>query len=154
MIKVSSLISAMQQAAHEASATVAGEQMKILARFFHGVEDGASLASGDALTPVLVRMGFPRETADGPVQHEVYVPLIAMTPMTALQLTELEVELDAEVVIDGEEVLVGTPSRDVEVEGEKTNLKVRMKFDAAGLPDGAQVIIDGFSKALRAQIPT
>jgi hypothetical protein len=33
------------------------------------------------------------------------------------------------------------------------NLTVRMTFTAAGQPEGTKLIIDGFSRALRAQIP-
>lgn len=154
MIKLSSLVSAIQAAAQEASKAVAAEQLKILGKYFHGFSNGASLSAGDVLTPIMVRMAFPRETPDGPEQHDVYVPLIVMVPMAALQLTQMEIDLDVQAVIEGEEMLIGTPIGEIQGKEERTNIKIRMRLDVTGMPDGAQIIIEGYSKALRAQIPT
>lgn len=154
MIKVSSLVSAMQQAAQEASGAVAAEQLKLLGRFFTGVSE-AGPGDGDQLAPVMVRMGFPRETADGPEQHDVYVPLVSLVPLSALQLSEMEVEMRLDTVEQDEEMMVGfsRPGPEGAADMAPSNMTVRMKFGAAGQPEGMQLIIDGYSRALRAQIP-
>jgi len=164
MIKVSNLVSAMQQAAQEASGAVAAEQLRLLKRFFTGVSDGGP-GDGDQLTPVMVRMGFPRETADGPEQHDVYVPLISLVPLSALQLSEMEIELRLDAVEHDDEMLVGFAGRtgtgDASAQAAAAapaavpaeNMTVRMKFGTAGQPEGMVLIVDGYSRALRAQIP-
>jgi hypothetical protein len=80
MLDLSSLIAALQSAAQEASATVATEQVKLLQRFFHGLdlERGLDDPAPEPLRPVMVRMGYPRETEDGPEEHIVYVPLVTL----------------------------------------------------------------------------
>jgi hypothetical protein len=164
MLKVTDLIAALQQAAQQAAGAVAAEQVKLLSRFFQGGITDAALSGGESLTPVMVKMAFPRVTADGPAQHDVYVPLISLAPLSSLHLSEMDIEIALNVIDQGDDLLVGAAPRGPvlgEAEGSPTsassrpgNLTIRMKFTATGQPEGTRLIIDGFARALRAQIPS
>ena len=163
MLKVSDLVSAMQHAAQEAAGAVAAEQVKLLGKFFHGGLSESTLTSGEVMTPVMVKMGFPRKTPDGPAQHDVLVPLISLAPLSSLHLSEMDIEIALDAIDQDGSLLVGAAPRAAPGSADGAapdaargpgNLTIRMKFTAAGQPEGTKLIVDGFSRALRAQIPS
>jgi len=172
VIQFTQLVAAIQSAARQASQTVTNEQRKLISTFFHSSDgpapkgaDGANAKTVDRLThltPKMVVMKYPRETADGADHHRVMVPLISLTPISNLQMSSMKVEIDLEVMEDEDhnDVIVGFPShKKTFFGGEKTvehkpNAKVTIEFNADDHPEGMKSVIEGYDKSLRAQIPS
>jgi len=171
VIKFSSLISVIQGAAEQAAHSVSQENFKLLKSYFHSApsettknsaDTSAPLAPSDfeQLTPRAVEMKFPKMTADGPQEHEVYVPLISLAPVSNMQMSELEIDMDMEIIEKDGEIVVGFPHHkntllgDGKVVTPKPNAKVKIKITPGHHVNGVTSIIEGYDKALRAQLPS
>ncbi len=117
------------------------------------------------LVPVTVAMQYPRMTAEGPEVHVVHVPLISLAPVTSTQLKELRLRTDLELSVVSGALKVGFPSED---EGttdtsetqepsrpktQRAKASLEILVSAAEPPPGVKLIIEGYHRALRAQIP-
>jgi hypothetical protein len=169
MIKLTGLISAIRNAIDSASQIVANENLSILKSFFQegpadDIPEGDRrpdfLASENGLLkPKMVAMQYPKDTADGIVQHNVLVPLISLAPITNLQPSEIKIEIDLEFLEQNDDVIVGFPQIKKTMFGsEKTyenkpNAKLTMTVNAVTRPAGVTAVVEGYDKILRAQIP-
>lgn len=170
MIKFSDLIAVIQSAAEQAAHAVAQQNFTLLKSYFH--EDPSKSAESESkdgslvpadfeqLTPRAVEMKFPKITEAGAQEHEVYVPLISLAPISNMQMSELEIDMDMEVLEKDGEVVVGFPHHKSTLLGEgkvvtpKPNAKVKIKIAPGHHVNGVTSIIEGYDKALRAQLPT
>jgi len=170
VIKFSSLIAVIQGAAEQAAYAVSQENFKLLKSYFH-TASGKSADSSDAsgplspadfeqLTPRAVEMKFPKITEKGAQEHEVFVPLISLAPVSNMQMAELEIDMDMEVLEKDGEIVVGFPHHkntllgDGKVVTPKPNAKVKIKIAPGHRTTGVTSIIEGYDKALRAQLPS
>lgn len=113
--------------------------------------------------PKMVALSYPSENPNDLTERSVLVPLISVVPVSNLRLEELEMEMEVEITLDQDENLsVGfikkeEKKRDVisekQAETDIYNAKIKMKFGAGDLPDGVQMVLEGYDKAMRAQIP-
>ncbi|MEL7690675.1 DUF2589 domain-containing protein [Citromicrobium bathyomarinum] len=183
MIRFTDLVNGIQSAITGAVRGVEGQQLEALFDFFHtGSEEQeresgtryenqepryenvgvARNGGGDTrfLSPKLVEMRFARETADGPQSHSVFVPLISLVPMNELQIESLELEMDVELVNHEDEMLVNFPqsrrnflNRENAAQATKANAKIKLHVTAGPRPPGVDIVMQGYERALKAQIP-
>ena len=130
--------------------------------FSQGGDGGGSGVGGDTrfLSPKLVEMRFARETAEGPQSHSVFVPLISLVPMNELQIESLDLEMDVELVNHEDEMLVNFPqtrrnflNRENAGQAAKANAKIKLHVTAGPRPPGVDIVMQGYERALKAQIP-
>ncbi|MCY1062674.1 DUF2589 domain-containing protein [Nannocystis sp. SCPEA4] len=115
---------------------------------------------GGPLRPRTTAIQYPHMTKDGPGVHTVHVPLIALAPISFAQLTELRLKTDLELSVQGESVIAGVPAgpraTGGEADGEQTERRAAtLEIVLGELPSsqGLRLIIEGYERALRAQIP-
>lgn len=178
MLDFTNLVSAIQGAVNQAVDSVSRENINNLLQFFHPMEnadadktsdDGSSdttakvLTQVERMTPKSVKLEYPKMTHNGPVNHAVDVPLITLSPVPSLQISDVHVEMDLEVVEDNGVVMVGFPqsqlvtaqgSNNVTQGGKTTpNAKITINIKADQRPLGVTALVEGYNKALRAQLP-
>jgi hypothetical protein len=162
MIKFKQLMTAIQEAANHAMHSVSLENIKLLSTYFDEEDNSLdeSKSKVNRLTPKMVRVGFPQQTDDGPSTHDVYVPLISISPISNIQMTEMEVEMDLELFEDeNEDLKVNFPSETKTFLGHEKithptpNAKVKIKISGGDRPSGVTAIIEGYNRALKGQIP-
>ena len=165
VIKLEQLVHAIQSAVVGANDALQGQAAAFLDRFFISVPqsfiDGdAGDAVQDALRPRCVTMEYPTETAEGIQTISVSVPLIAMVPIVHSRIEEVVFRsaLDVQQDEDGEVSVAFVPHptkgglfrRDT-TGAASTEIEIRIRGDET--PDGLRKIVEGYTRALRAQIP-
>ena len=162
MIKFASLLSAIQNAAEEAAHMVSEKNLEFFKTYFHsskdGHEKGDDPSGTEELTPRMVDLKYPIITADGPKEHTVSVPLLSVVPVSRIEVADVQIEMDLEILSDDDELIVGFPQKEKTIFGDKVvapkpNAKVIINVKASERPAGVSSIIEGYDKALRAQIP-
>ncbi|MBE0364117.1 hypothetical protein PULV_a1677 [Pseudoalteromonas ulvae UL12] len=170
MIKFSQLVSAIQNSVEEAAFSVSQENFKTLLSYFHTEKRVNASESNEptmheqpltpddfeALVPKSVCIQFPK---DDNSTHDVHVPLIALTPINNIQLSEMEIDIDMEIMEKDGDILIGFPSHKKSLFGSSSahqsanNARVKIKIAPGGKPTGVTTIIEGYEKVLRAQVP-
>lgn len=113
----------------------------------------------ETLRPIMVAMAFPSQTANGIETVIANVPLITLCPMNISRIKEVKFTTDLEVSTDeNNELLIGFPAtKNNEKQSDNirsnTNTHIEVTLTGSETPDGLQKIIEGYEKALRAQIP-
>jgi len=188
MFDFSELIAAIRLGCDAGARAVSEKNHELIERYFDKISDDLHAENADAggedgdgsagvgdsagsgvpsYRPKLVALAFPRETAQGPKEHHVYVPLISLIPLSELTISELEVHLNLDVVEKDNVLKVGfaqvrpasekprKKSKDDAPDsgGTHFNAKIKISFAETGSPQGLTSIIEGYNKALRAQVP-
>lgn len=157
MIHLDNLVGAIYQAVLNANDALAERNAKVLEDYFESCND-----NNLTLRPRTVIMQYPQVTANGVEVHDVHVPLITLVPMSMTKISEVTFKAGLEVAIaeGGEQLHVGFPSlseESLEEDGEiiagKANASIEIKMSPTTTPDGLKKLIEGYEKALRAQIP-
>jgi Protein of unknown function (DUF2589) len=136
-------------------------------------------ASASSLQPRTVAIDYPRMTSEGPVVHTVHVPLITLAPVSGCRISKLTFRADLDVQVDSDGALkvsfapsapaatrAPPPSGEGEGEGagdgggggggavvRAANTSIEIVVEQSPTPDGLRKIIEGYERALRAQIP-
>lgn len=115
------------------------------------------------MRPKMVAIAYPKESFDGPESHIVYVPLIALTPMSTASLSNLTFKTDLELSQSNSgELLIAFPVADHESIKQTNNndeqsraahASLEISLDASATPQGLKKLIEGYERSLRAQIP-
>lgn len=159
MLNFSDLLATLQNAAEQAAHAVALENIKLFKSYFNPSPKDNDENNPEEMTPIMVTLKYPTMTKDGPVEHAVHVPLISLSPISSLQLSDVNIEMDLEIVEKDGLVLVGFPQVKQNIFGQdkiitpKANAKIKMTIKSGGRTEGLKSIIEGYDKALRAQIP-
>ena len=181
MFDLKSLVQVIQKAVDTALHSVSQGNLDLLRTYFKPADGAASVTSdgvqgstnssasgsapgfgafeGEVLEPRTYRMRFLKDTAKGPVPHEVTVPVLSLVPYSSLQPTEITLEIDLECVEKDGEMMVAFPQVKKRWIGGETmtdttpNAKLTLKINAGSRPAGISAIIEGYDKILRAQIP-
>lgn len=114
------------------------------------------------LRPRMVAMQYPTVTKDGPGVQTVNVPLITLIPLSQVELKEMSFATELDLSVNGDALQVSFPKRTLKKQemaeegakpgnGGKAHLEV--KIAAMETPDGLKYIVDGYERALRAQVP-
>lgn len=175
MIKFTSLVTAIQGAIDQAVDMVSRENINALMDYFQPDPDSESskdtpegdsrdqaLSAIQEMEPKVVRMKYPKLTPNGPVEHYVSVPLITLSPVPSLALSDVDVEMDLEVVEDNGEIMVGFPQAQSGKTGllkpskggaAQPNAKIKINIKANDRAAGVTALVEGYNKMLRAQLP-
>ncbi|MCC2616112.1 DUF2589 domain-containing protein [Aestuariibacter halophilus] len=175
MIKFQALMQAIHQSIQAASKAVESEGMRHVESFFEKVKtekdstqeddkDSASAPSIGRVThrPKMVAMEFPRRTAEGVETVVAHVPLITLTPISTAKVKEVKFTTHLDIANDdnGEDLLVTfSPGARKNLFGRSTNgvkttnTMLEITLTGGETPEGLQQVIDGYERALRAQIP-
>lgn len=112
------------------------------------------------LRPKMVSMAFPTITSNGPATHYVDVPLITLTPISTLLINEVNIKTSLEITVDSKDnIMVSFPQKkqpgifSSHSESTYSNTEIEIKFRGGETPEGLQKVIEGYERALRAQIP-
>ncbi|GAA0739805.1 MULTISPECIES: DUF2589 domain-containing protein [Sphingomonas] len=111
-----------------------------------------------ALQPRTVAIDYPAVTKDGTAVHTVHVPLIALVPFSGVQLSRMVFRADLDVQDKGDALKVGfvhAGSESAKEAGGATTSNASLEIVVEGnqAPDGLRKVIEGYERALRAQIP-
>ena len=141
---------------------------KSLKSVSEGMKGGASLSevlTGDSipdkLKPHMTTVQFPHKTADGIVMSDVQVPLITLVPLSMTQITEVKFHTDLEIQIEDNDLVVNFPSSSSLSNGDEDNLSgssrsigsLEITLQPHTGTEGLRKIVEGYEKALRAQLP-
>ncbi|NQZ23579.1 MAG: DUF2589 domain-containing protein [Colwellia sp.] len=109
--------------------------------------------------PKMVAMAFPSQGPDGVTSTIVNVPLITLCPISSPRIKDVKFSADLEVTADdSDELYVAFRSPQVTggehtITKDCTNTRIEISLVGHEPPEGLQKIIEGYEKALRAQIP-
>ncbi len=113
--------------------------------------------STESLVPKTVTIQYPKMTTKGPDQHMVTVPLIALVPINLIQLSCLTLKTELEVVESGDELEISFPVKTSEQDEPLSSrpgiATLEITIDKSTPPNGLQKLVEGYEKALRAQLP-
>jgi hypothetical protein len=123
-------------------------------------EEGVKGSEEDATyRPKMVAMAFPSQGENGVDSTIVNVPLITLCPISSPRIQSVNFSADLEVTADDTDELY-VAFRAPQVSGGKdtitkdtTNTRIEISLVGHEPPEGLQKIIEGYEKALRAQIP-
>ncbi|MBL4940590.1 MAG: DUF2589 domain-containing protein [Colwellia sp.] len=121
--------------------------------------DDMTIESDAIYRPKMVAMAFPSQSADGVDSTIVNVPLITLCPISSPRIKEVKFSADLEVTAnDSDELYVAFRAPQVTggentITKDSTNTHIEISLVGHEPPEGLQKIIEGYEKALRAQIP-
>lgn len=160
MIKFQALMQSIHQSIHSAAQAVEAEGQKHIDKFFNIVED--TDGNGELnYKPKTVDMEFPSRTVDGCESVVVKVPLIALSPISTPRISEVKFTTELEISTnEDDELMVSFPtvkksgffsgSEDIK---SSSNTRIEITLTGQEPPEGLQKVIEGYERALRAQIP-
>ncbi len=157
MINLDNLVAAIYQAVLSASDALADKNLEILDTYFEPSEEGEPTK----LQPKTVVIQYPQVTAKGVNVHDVHVPLIALIPVNMTQISEVKMRTSLEVTLEEGQLKVAfSPSTGDNDSGDDnqggnstSNATLDITLSPTTTPDGLKKLIEGYEKALRAQIP-
>ncbi len=171
MIRFQALMHAVHQSIHSAAQAVEQAGIKHIDKFFDKVvsespEQTHALDSDERTSeqestyrPKMVAMAFPSQNSDGVDSTIVNVPLITLCPISSPRIKDVKFSADLEVTADNnDELFVAFRSPqlsggDNTVTKDTTNTHIEISLVGHEPPEGLQKIVEGYEKALRAQIP-
>ena len=117
-------------------------------------------ADSQTLIPKYVDIAYPTETANGFESHTVSVPLICLAPLSSTQITELRFKTDLDISIVDDNLEVAFPERNStclepsEQGGSPYHhATLEVVIDCKEPTQGLHKLVEGYDRALRAQIP-
>ncbi|KZN40862.1 DUF2589 domain-containing protein [Pseudoalteromonas luteoviolacea] len=163
MIEFQSLMKAIHKGVKDASKAVEGETIDFVKRFFdeHENEEGKA----PSYSPKTCTMQFPSRTEDGIDTVDAEVPLLALVPISSPRITEVKFKTDLEISTNDQDKLMVTFAKNTTKfgfrdkiigpsGGENTaNAQLEIILTGNEPPEGLKKLIEGYERALRAQIP-
>ena len=158
---------AIQQSINSSARSVEANGVRYVNKFFVEVDESGEPIDKEAgnfnlgaqYKPKMVEMQFPRRTAEGMDTVVAEVPLLVLSPLNTPKVEEVKFTADLEVSTNAQdELLVSFPDQKKEsfFSGDKsknTNAHLEITIKAGESPEGLKKIIEGYERALRAQIP-
>lgn len=163
MIEFQSLMRAIHKSIRDASKSVEGENIDFINRFFDREKKEDPLDPGKEeliLSPKTCTMEFPTRTADGVDVVTAKVPILALCPVSAPRITEVKFTTELDISSSHDNKLMVSfpqaPSKKQEGTDEEQHVpgsKVEITITGGEPPEGLKRLIEGYERALRAQIP-
>ena len=132
---------------------------ELLAKFKDAGNDDLDTDDDATYRPKMVAMAFPSQGANGVESTIVNVPLITLCPISSPRIKDVKFSADLEVTTDTDDQLI-VAFRPPQVKGgdntitkDTTNTRIEISLVGHEPPEGLQKIVEGYEKALRAQIP-
>ncbi len=164
MIKFEALMRAIHKSVRDAAKTVEGESLDFIDRFFKKEKNPEALTNSNEnehiLSPITCTMEFPSRSADGVDIIKAEVPLLTLCPISIPRITEVKFITELEITTGDEDSLMvafpgpkkhGFFSKDDD--RDTTNAKIEITLTGSEPPEGLKKLIEGYERALRAQIP-
>ncbi|KZN37141.1 DUF2589 domain-containing protein [Pseudoalteromonas luteoviolacea] len=163
MIEFQSLMKAIHKGVKDAAKSVEGETIDFVKRFFDEHENEAGLPP--SYSPKTCTMQFPSRSEDGIDTIEAQVPLLALVPISSPRITEVKFKTDLEISTNEHHKLMVTFAKNTQKtglrdkimgphSGENTaNAHLEIVMTGHEPPEGLKKLIEGYERALRAQIP-
>ena len=174
MIRFQSFIDAIHQAIMGANDALMDKNLKLLDEYFEPIEHEGDSTYGTpdhthedgkgALTPKSVVMHYPAHDPDGTVKMiDVHVPLITLVPLSMSQIEEVKLETDFDIQLIDDELRLdfpkpSSPPRFSFFSGKssappKTSGKLQITIKPHEGTEGLKIVVEGYEKILRSQIP-
>lgn len=162
MIKFKSLMQVIQQSIQSAAKAVEEQGTKHLNDYFEEVENKETDENGNSIThrPKMVAMEFPSRTPDGVETVTANIPLITLSPISTSKIAEVKFTARLEVTTDeNDELYVAFPGPNKSglfggrPSNRRENTRIEVTLTEAEPPEGLQKVIEGYERAIRAQIP-
>ena len=160
MISFKKFVEGIHGAVLAANETLMSENEKVLDKYF---EVTGGKGSNDVYRPKTAVIQCPKHTDDGVVMQNVRMPLITIAPVTMSQIDKVTLNVNLEMQLNGDEVNVGfrTPgihkkedaNDDQSAAEDITLAQVEIILRPHDGPEGLNILIEGYEKALRAQMP-
>lgn len=145
--------------AHEALRNKDPEKADSLIKELQSGPSASPLAPEESSTyrPKMVAMAFPKQGKDGVVESTIVnVPLITLCPISSPRINEVKFSTDLEVTADDRDELYIAFRPQIKGSGgggDTSNTHIEISLRGSEPPEGLQKVIEGYEKALRAQIP-
>lgn len=119
-------------------------------------------SNGGALIPKFVDIGYPNITSEGVESHNVRVPLLSLVPLNTIQLSKLKFTTDLALSVVDDELQISFPEQKKagllkkSKESDATDshhATLEVVIDCTEPPQGLKKLVEGYDRALRAQIP-
>ncbi len=163
MIKFQALMQAIHQSIHSAAEAVEAQGVEHLDDFFDLIENPETSddATGNVThRPKMVAMEFPSRTPDGVETVIANIPLISLSPISSPRIEQVKFSAELEVTSDdNDELLVAFPNHkssgmfSKSADKSEGNTRIEITLKGGEPPEGLQKVIEGYERALRAQIP-
>lgn len=170
MINLESLVAVVHTSVHSANQALQDRQQQLFERFFEQVEapdtrvkaaDGEAQPTRAHYRPKTVSMLFPQEGPNGVETVPVDIPILTLVPMGNARVQKVRFKTRLEVNLnDKNEMQLAFPSpkgrrglfgADNDTPTHVAELEIELGEDTS--PDGLKMLIEGYERALRAQIP-
>lgn len=122
-----------------------------------GVGGSGAMGSGGAIQndiPLLAKtilLKYPYVTDDGIKDVDIQVPVLTVVPLALSQIDQMKLVTDFQMTIVNGELEISFPTSS---SGSSTaNSQMEITFGPAEVPDGVKIILEGYDRLLRAQIP-
>lgn len=108
----------------------------------------------DSYIPKLVSIQFPFFTENGVEYKDIHVPLITLVPITSTEIKEVTLETDIVISESDDEVHLNFERKLFsQMMGNAKPGRLTIKVAPRDPAEGLQIVIDGYEKLLRSQIP-
>jgi hypothetical protein len=106
------------------------------------------------LTPKTVVMEYPRETENGMESVEVQVPLLTLAPLSMSKIEKATLIADFELeIVDDEVQICFIDEKRRRRKDHATRGSLEITISPQDPSEGLKILIEGYEKALRSQIP-
>ncbi|WCN09841.1 DUF2589 domain-containing protein [Marinomonas mediterranea] len=164
MIEFEALMRAIHKSVKDAAKSVEGETVDFINRFFEETTDDESKSDNHSvMRPKTCTMQFPSRTADGIETVTAEVPLLALVPISSPRITEVKFTTELDITTNKDEKLIVSfpkprkrsffSSNDSSDGAPSGNATIEITLTGDEPPEGLKTLIDGYERALRAQIP-
>ncbi|MDD1781669.1 DUF2589 domain-containing protein [Enterovibrio sp. ZSDZ35] len=169
MINLDALVSAVHLSVTQANQALQNENQELISRFFDEVPSSNSGMLGGTETPdgtertayrpKYVTIEYPTDTSDGIKSLAVDVPLLTLVPVASPRVSEVKFKTNLEVNVNESNALevsfTGNNSSGLFKSGKNPNhmAELEITINADEPPEGLRKLIEGYDRALRAQIP-
>ncbi|WP_028025342.1 DUF2589 domain-containing protein [Enterovibrio calviensis] len=169
MINLNSLVSAVHLSVTKANQALQNENQELINRFFDAVPSsesgklgGSEGSDNDGETtyrPKYVTIEYPTETSEGIHTISVDVPLLTLVPVASPRVSEVKFRTNLEVNVNESNGLdvsfAGNNNGGLFKAGKKENptAELEITINADEPPEGLKKLVEGYERALRAQIP-
>ena len=163
MIEFQSLMKAIHKGVKDAAKSVEGETIDFVKRFFDEHQNEAG--QPPSYSPKTCTMQFPSRTEDGIESVDAEVPLLALVPISSPRITEVKFATELEISTNEQDKLLvafaqkapqsGLRSKLMGQAGSENTANAHLEITLTGNepPEGLKKLIEGYERALRAQIP-
>lgn len=112
-----------------------------------------------SLQPKTVTLQYPEQSSEGSFMRNVEVPLITLIPVSMAQVSEVKFKTELELLIEDNNLKVSFPSaaassaNSKEEKSTSRSSSIEITITPQQSSEGLRLLIEGYEKALRSQIP-